>query len=449
MSEAPHVAVVGGGIAGIAAAYEASRAGARVTLFEASDRAGGKLCTETYRGVPVEAGADAFIARDPVARALCDELGIHDELVEPDVFGAYVWSAGGLRKLPPGSPYGIPRSMDDAVAAGLVTRWGALRAKADVILGRRLRGPDVAIGTYVGSRLGREVVARLVDPMLAGTRAGSPYEISLAAGAPQIDDLARRRRSLLLAVREVPPDPPRFATLAGGLSAFVGRILAAVPVVELRTRTRVHEIEDGYRVRVGAWSDHADGIVIAAPAFEAARMLRGLAPDAAADLERIRYASSAVVTLAYPRGSVTHPEDGSGFLVPAAEARTVDACTWYSHKWAHARPPDGSELVRCFVSRRLDAFPRGREEELVDRVGSELTQILDAPEESLSATVRRWERSLPIYDVGHREVVRRIERALATHRALALAGAAYDGSGIPDCIRQGRDAARRVMDALA
>lgn len=446
MTTRPRVAVIGGGITGLAAAHEASRAGCPVVVFEAGRRPGGKLSSETFHDVVVEAGADSFIL-DQTTGGLCEEVGLGDQLVAPEVFGAYVLRGDRLVRMPLGSPYGVPSSLRAAYGARLLTPWGVARAALDLVLPRRPFRRDVSIGDFVRARLGREVVDRMVDPMLAGTRAGSAWHVSLEAGAPQIYALASKHHSLLRALRTHDVEPPGFATVRGGLSRLVERISRA-DSIEVRLGARVHEIEPGYHVRVGAWSDRFDCVVVTVPAFQAARMVRGLSPDASAGLERIRYASSAVVTLAYPTGSVTPPPDGSGFLVPSNERLTLAACTWYSHKWSHARPPDGAELVRCFVARGLDAFPRGNEEALVERVRLELRRIMGTPVESLSASVRRWERSLPVYEVGHARRIGDITTALADHRGVALAGAAYYGAGISDCIRQGRAAARDVISAL-
>ena len=448
-------AVVGGGIAGLAAAHELSRRGAPVVLFEASERLGGKIRTTELEGVRVEEGPDSFVARDRAAAELCEELGLGDELVEPAEFGAYVWLGDRLRRIPPGFVLGLPASPLGLVRSRILSPQGSLRALGDLVIPGRLRGPDVSVGSFVTRRFGAEVLERLVDPILAGTRAGRVTDISLAAAAPQIDAVARSHRSVLLGLARnqgstdgtVPP----FLGLRSGMQSFVERLERHLTgAVEIHTGTAVEAIASdmgGYRIQHAAGETSVRGVVIATPAFAAAGIIAGLSPEAAAELHGIRYSSVAIANLVYPPGAGRLPRHGSGILVPSSQGRTLAGCTWTSRKWPHLAPPDGGLSIRCFVGRGdHEAALDLDDANLVQVVHGELAAALGLTESPRAWRVTRWERAIPQYAVGHRERMEVIETALLGWPAVALAGAAYRGSGITDCIVQGRDAAGRVLE---
>ena len=455
------ICVIGGGITGLVAARTAalSSSACGVVLLEADGRVGGKIRTDAVDGVTVEAGPDSFLARDPIATYLCNEVGLADDLVPPAVFGAYVWRKGTLRRVPAGWPYGIPLAPFTGVAAGVLSVRGALRASAEALWPRRLAGPDVSIGRFVARRFGREVLHGLVDPLLAGTRAGVADRISLAAATPQVDGLARTRRSVLLALRaarragEIETGPPPFLGIAGGMERLVDHVVKDLRGrVDIRTDARVQAITPtrrGYIVFTDTDALLADGVVIAVPAFVAADLVERLDSRAAVDLRAIEYASVASVTLVYPTDAPGAPPQGSGVLVPSGERLTVSAATWSTTKWPHLRPRDGRVVVRCFVGRAgLHPALELDDAALSARVAADVGDIMQVDRRPLAHAVVRWPRALPQYEVGHLERIRRIEAALEDCPGVALAGAAYRGSGLPDCIHQGQDAARRVLEAV-
>jgi oxygen-dependent protoporphyrinogen oxidase len=423
-------------------------------LLEARERVGGVIRTETLEGTMVEAGPDSFLAREPHARALCEELGLGDELVEPVSFGAHVWRRGRLRPIPPGFVLGVPARPAAMLRSRLLSPWGMARALGDLVLPGPLEGPDVSVGTLVRRRFGREVLERLVDPILAGTRAGSAEDMSLAAAAPPIDKAARARRSVLLGLRaqaDREPRPP-FLGLRGGMEGLVERLRDDIAGrgVEIRTGAEVRRLsaadDGGYDLGAGL---RPDGVVIALPPPAASVVLAPVAPGAVAELRGIEHASIATVNLLYPPAAGPLPPKGSGILVPSSEGRTIAGCTWTSRKWPHLAPPDGGLSIRCFVGRAGDdpglALDDGA---LVERCASELRAALGLNGAPTASRVTRWPRALPQYAVGHIERIDRIEAALARLPALALAGAGYRGSGLPECMRQGEEAARRVLAAL-
>ena len=448
-SERKRVAIVGGGITGLSAAYELRDANVDVTLLEASERLGGKILTHQVAGVPVEAGADWFLTRQPAALELCRRLGLEDDLVPPDRSGAYIWSRGGLHKMIPQLVRGVPTRPKEAAEGGLVSKAAAMRASLELLNLRPLRGPDVSVGSFVRKRFGHEVMERLVDPMLAASRSGSADEMSLAAAAPELDAAARSHRSVLSALRQAPSpssDNPPFLGLRGGMSRLSDALVAHLTGLDIRVGTQVAEISranDRYLVD----GVEADTIILAVPAHAAASLTRSLDTDLARELGRIHFEPAVVVTLAFPPGSGPPPADGSGVLVPSGEKRLLTACAWFSEKWRHAKPDDGSLIVRCFVGRK-DALEFS-DNDLIAGVTEELRAIAGINGSPREHSVVRWEAALPVFRVGHNEIVDRIEKRLEGLPGIAIAGAGYRGSGLPDCISQGQTAARKALDHLA
>ncbi len=448
------VAVVGGGITGLVAARELHRAGLDVVVLEAAARLGGKIVTDEIENVLVEAGPDSFLVKEPWALELCRSIGLGQDLVRPAVFEGRVWSRGRLHALPPGLVNGIPTLPFGILRSGLVSRRGALRALGDLFNARALTGPDVSIGSLVRHRLGDEVLERLVDPLLAGTRAGDPDEMSLAAAAPELDTIARRHRSLILGVRAWGPDAtdgPVFMAPVGGMARIVQALKTELHDADVRLDSSVASVRrDGtaFVLDTAAGEVRADGVVLTAPAPATARQVSDLDPGASSALASIPYASTAVVALAYPRRAGGPPAAGSGMLVPRSERRTVAACTWYSIKWPASSPSDGF-LLRAVVGRsRRAATLDLPDEQLVHAVHRDIAEMLGLSAPPRAFRVTRWDDALPQYVVGHRDRVMGAELALAAHGPLFLAGAAYRGSGIPDCIKGATEAAAAAVQAL-
>jgi protoporphyrinogen/coproporphyrinogen III oxidase len=449
------VAVIGGGITGLAAAHHLAKDGAEVVVLESDDRLGGKVLTERHGNLTVEAGPDSFLDREPAAASLCRELGLGAELVSPARFGALVWTGTQLARLPTGLPHGIPSSPYEAWRSGLLSRWGALRACADLFNPRPVSGPDLSLGEFVAHRFGPEVLENLVDPLLAGTRAGEAESLSLAAATPVIDSLARRNRSLIAGLRgQDPTATPPFLAIGGGMDRLVERLAATLAEsAEVRTGgsvARIQRATRGFELQLASGGTlEAQGVILAVPAFAAAAILAQLSPRAAALLATIQYANVASVTLVYPPGSWTPPEGTSGLLVSRAARATLAACSWTSHKWPDSAPSDGSLVMRCFAGRSgADPALQAPDDELARQLAADLRAAIRLNDSPVRSTVTRWERGLPQYTVGHLERVTAAERALDSFPGVGLAGAGYRGSGLPDCIRQGQEAAARVLEHL-
>ena len=440
------VAVVGGGVTGLATAYYLRQTGAAVTVVEAGDRLGGKIQTLDLGGVPVEAGPDTFLARVPWAVDLCRELGLGDELIAPATGKAFLWTGGRLKPLPERHVLGVPTALRPLLESGVLSTAGVARACLDLVLPRMSLGPDPSVAAVVGRRMGRQTLERLVEPLVGGINAGRADALSVAATARPIAEAAARSRSLVLALRRATPGPagPVFLGLAGGLGRLVDRL--AEELDDIRLGTVVDHItagDAGYTLR--GPEIEADAVVVTVPSFAGAGMLALLSPAAAKLMAEIRHASVVTATLAYPPSAVTRPLEGAGMLVPRVEGRLVTACTWSTSKWP-ALAAGGMVLLRASAGR--DGDDRAMElpdEEVVRRVHDELAPVLGLPRRPEASLVSRCLRGFPQYDVGHLARVDAIEAALRTDApGVFVAGAAYRGLGIAACVEQARRAADLV-----
>ncbi|MER5537147.1 protoporphyrinogen oxidase [Streptomyces mirabilis] len=440
------VVVIGGGIAGLAAAHRLLDRGARVTVLEASDRVGGKLLPGEIAGARVDLGAESMLARRPEAVALAREVGLADRLRPPATATASLWTRGALRPMPKGHVMGVPGTA--AALFGVLSDEGLARIGRDAELPRTEVGDDVAVGEYVAARLGREVVDRLVEPLLGGVYAGDAYRISMRLAVPQLFAAVRTHVSLTEAVREIQAKAaaaqqtgPVFMGIEGGVGqlplavarsvrARGGEILTGTTVTELRRAE-----DGGWRVVAGGRVLHADGVVVAVPAGAAAALLRAEAPAAATELAGVEYASMALVTLAYRRADIALPE-GSGFLVPPVDGHTIKASTFASQKWGWIAEENPDLLVlRTSVGRYGETEVLGRDDaDLVDVSRHDLREATGLAAEPVATRVTRWDDGLPQYPVGHHTRVARVREHVAKLPGLAVCGAAYDGVGIPACV---------------
>jgi oxygen-dependent protoporphyrinogen oxidase len=496
--QTPVVAVVGGGVAGLAAAFFLRACGAAVTVLEGSPRLGGKLAVSPVAGIPVDEGAEALLARRPEGTGLIREIGLAGQLVRPGTLAAWIWSRGRMRPLPRRQFFGVPADLGELAECGLLSPGGLARARRDLELPATARDGDVPVARHVAARFGPEVVERLVDPLLAGVYAGRTEELSFEATLPALAAESAKHASLAEAVaallpgsgqgqdlghphvpgepqdpgqpqdpgkpqnRGQPQDPgqPRdvFTTLAGGLGTLPAA-LAAASGATVRTGAMVRELArapEGWRLTVG--SAHAlqrlaaDAVVLAVPAAPAGRLLAGVpgAAPAAAALAGIGYASMAIVTLAYPLAAFPCPPQVSGYLVPAVDGRPVKAVTFSSVKWPHlARRGGGLVIVRCSLGRAgEEALLQAGDGELAALAASDLAAATGVRGSPVDQRVTRWGGALPQYRVGHTARVASIRAAVAGQPGLAVCGAAYDGIGIPACIASARSAAARIATYL-
>ncbi len=481
----PHVAVVGAGIAGLAAAFFLRDVPCRVTVLEGSPRVGGKLSVSEIAGVAVDEGAEALLARRPEGTGLAAATGLAGQLAWPGTTAARIWSRGRMRRLPRRQFMGVPADLAELAASGLVSPAGLARARQDLDLPATGRDGDVPVAGYVAARFGQEVVDRLVDPLLAGVYAGRAEGLSFEATLPALAAESRRHASLAAAAAALLPGPagdestpppgarpagedgtaspgtgtpPVFTTLAAGLGTLPGAVAAASGAC-VRTSAMVRGLAraaGGWRLTVGSAHDEeyllADAVVLGAPAAPMARLLAGVpgASAAATALQEIPYASMAIATLAYPAAAFPSPLEGSGYLVPAADGRPVKAVTFSTVKWPHLRDAAaGLAIVRCSLGRiGEEALLQSADEELAAVAAADLAAATGARGAPVASRVTRWGGGLPQYTVGHLDRVARIRAGVAGQRGLAVCGAAYDGIGIPACVATAQAAAGQIAEYL-
>lgn len=458
--------VIGGGIAGLAAAarLHEERPDVRITLLEGSPEIGGKLKLAEVGGITLDVGAEAMLARRPEGMALARTSGLADSVVHPATITAHLWSRDELVTMPR-TMLGIPTDLRALAESGVISKPGMARAAMDAVLpATSLEGRDTSIGGLVEERFGKEIVDRLVEPLLGGVYAGHAREISARAAVPQVVALLDRDRSLGKAAARATAGPvsddPVFAGIVGG----IGRLPAAVAATSGATietdataRDLARRPEGGWTIVVGSTQDprlvHADAVILATPARPTARLLSDVAPGAALELARIEYASVALVTMAF--SARDFPEvTGSGFLVPPIEKRAIKAATFSFAKWdwvrdAGAGKRDSTVVIRCSLGRHREEHQlQASDEELTEHALTDLADAIGLSVRPIDSQVQRWGGGLPQYAVGHLDRVATIRQEVARLPGLAVCGAAYDGIGIPACIASAQLAVASLLADL-
>lgn len=455
------IVVVGGGIAGLASARRLTQLlpDAQIVLVEREERLGGKILTErTSDGFVIEGGADSFLSRKERGVGLCEELGI--ELIgrRPEHARSFVRRGKELHALPEGLTGTIPTDLDALALSALLSAEGKARVAEEIDLPPVPPGDDESIASFVSRRLGREAYEAIVEPLMTGIYGGDGELLSLKATFPQLRTLELEYGSVIRGLEAQPhssgPYPPFVAPALGMetiVEQLVGSLESRVTFLLGSGAANLRPGSDGFVVEF--WnriSLDADAVVLAVPAFTAAQLLDGIDADwLAEDHYDMAWSPSAVVTLGYEEGEVPHPLDGYGYLVPRSEGSDVLACTWTSSKW-QGRAPAGKVLLRIFAG-RFGGRRNGTEysdRALLKLARNELRTLGMKARPSLTR-LHRWSSGMPQYLLGHPERLERIDAHLAEHPGLALAGAAYRGVGIPDCIRSGEEAAESIARSLA
>jgi protoporphyrinogen/coproporphyrinogen III oxidase len=487
------IAVVGGGMAGLGAARvleDARAADSSVDwhLYEDERRFGGKVHTVRRDGFVVEGGPDSAIIEKPWPIKLARELGIGDRFAESneDIRKSFVYARGRLHELPEGIILMVPTRMVPFALSSLMSWPGKLRMGMDLLLprgGAAVSGAaDESLGDFVRRRLGREALARIAEPIVAGIHAGDPEQMSVRATFPMFLDMEQQHRSLILAMlkrrkarqkaaaarggtgggaaRGGAAGPHSyFYSFKGGLQDLSDAIVASLPAERLHGGAAVTamapcgagcgtsgdsgayalQLADGTRVV-------ADAVVLATPAWASGELLRPVAPLPAAALSSIEYVTTATASVAFRRDQVAHDLKGFGFVVPRVEGRPVMATTWSSSKF-QGRAPDGHVLLRSFLGRAgIEAAAQLDDEEMTKVVRAELRQIMGISAEPELVQIFRWPKGMPQYRVNHAQLVEKIEAGVARVPGIELAGGAYHGIGIGDCLREGAAAAERALE---
>jgi oxygen-dependent protoporphyrinogen oxidase len=443
------VAIVGGGIAGLAAAYELGQRGVSVRVLEATSRAGGVMTTERVDGWVIDGGPDSMLVQKPAAVALCRELGLGDRLI-PTLTPrtAYVLRDGRLHPLAEGSFLGFPLKFGALARSSLFTLGGKLRLASELVVPRRTGDEDESIGAFVRRRFGEEAVDYLAEPLLAGIHAGDVDRLSIRALFPRLLEAERQSGSVLRAFRalRVTPSPQgAFVSLPGGTGELVDALVASMPdVVSLNARVTELRRTGPLVIESSSGRLEARAVILAVPAYVAASLLRSFDTAIAAFCDGVPYASTATVAFGYRRDQVAHPMQGSGFVVPRVERSALLAGTWVTSKWP-GRAPEGHVLLRGFLGggrdpHRLDAS----DQELVETAREELEALLGITGDPLLTRLFRWTRQSPQYEVGHLQRVAAIEDHLAALPGVFLTGSGFRAIGIPDCVADARTTATRA-----
>lgn len=452
---AKRVVIVGGGISGLAAAHRLLELGlpkTHITLIEASARLGGTLATQYRDGFLLERGPDSFISEKPEAVALAKRLGLESRLIQTNeqYRRSFIVRNGRLRPVPEGFQLLAPSRVWPFITTDIFSIPGKLRMAADLLLPRKLSNgnQDESLASFVRRRLGQEALERMAQPMVGGIYTADPETLSLRATLPRFLDMERDHRSLVLAMlrqgQKSGTSGARYSLFLSfdrGMEVLVEALASVVPNVRLNTRVQeITKSSAGWTVRTNGESFEADAICLAVPAYIAAKLVENVNARLASQLNAIKYASTATINLAYPRTSVHHPLNGFGFVVPFIEKRSLIACTFSSVKFP-GRAPDDHVLLRAFAGGALQP-------EMFDdpepRIEADLRELLNIDRKPLFTEVAKWERSMPQYEVGHLDRVQAIENEVCELRGLVLAGNAYRGAGIPDCIRSGEKAAEEI-----
>lgn len=468
------IVVVGGGIAGLAAAHRLAELnrdrslGLAVTLFEATSRLGGAIATERVNDFLVEAGPDSFITEKPWTLQLCDRLGVSSRLIstQPAYQKIYVVHKGKLQPLPESFLLLAPTRLLPFLQTPIFSWRGKLRMACELLVPRGDWEGDESLGSFVRRRFGVEALERVAQPLVGGIYAADPEELSLRSTMPRFLEMERTKRSIILAMWSEQKRRSRlqhfgsgarwglFVTLAGGMQELVDAIVKRLPEGAMRLNTRVTRLE---RNHTGTnWTIttsnnerfEAAAVILGTPAYRTAEILASVASGAADELKRIPYASTATVNLAFQKDDFPRELDSFGFVVPATEKRKIMACTFSSLKYP-GRAPEGHVLLRAFVGGSLQQESFRDDDATMERgVCEELFSLLGVKSEPLFSRIWRHPSSMPQYHVGHNERIKRIETALSEFPTLALAGSAYHGVGISDCVRTGEEAAEKLINDL-
>ena len=446
------VLVIGGGISGLSAAYDLTRAGADCTILEKQSRLGGVIETRSSEGCTLECGPDSFLSAKPAALALIKEVGL-----EGDVIGSndhqrttYIWKRGKLVALPEGVMMIVPSRVMPMVKSPLLS-WATKIRMGLEYFRRPGESRDRSVAEFVVDHFGQETLDYLAEPLLSGVYGGDPAQLSVGSVLPRFLEMERKYGSLVrgvLASRSKSSGGSLFRTLKGGLGTLVDRLAAQAKVCQADVET-IERAGTGFRVRAGGNWMEADQVIVACPAWAAARVVAGVDARLGELLGAIDYSSSVTLSLIYRAAEFDGKRAGFGFLVPKKERRRLAACTFMGTKFSY-RVPEDRIVLRCFFGGINDAAVlEERDESLVGIAREELGRMLGLKAAPIAHAISRWPRSMAQYTLGHSQRVAEIRERAAAIAGLYLAGNAYEGIGIPDCINTGRAAAKAALTSLS
>jgi len=457
------IAIIGGGIAGLSAAFyleKARRAGANLqwVLFEKSDRLGGVIETERRDGFVIEAGPDSFLSIKPDATRLCQELALGDQLIPSNdaTRKTYILVKGKLVPIPHGLEFMVATRVWPMITTPLFSFKTKLRMATEMFSAARKDASDESVGDFVRRHFGQEMVDRVAEPLLAGVYGGNAERLSIRAVLPRFAEMERQHGSLVRATlrakalaRPGAKPQPLFTSLKNGMQQIVEALIAALPQVSIRMRQQnlsLRPASDDWQIESAVLSERFQEVLLAVPAPAAAGLLRQFHPGLIEGLAKIEYTSSAAVALAYDQAELPA---GHGFLVPRSENRKIMACTFVHKKFAH-RAPDDKKLLRCFFSSsRMPDLLTHSDEQLQQIAQQELREILGLKTEPRFARTFRWDRAMAQYETGHLDRVAEMEKIIAEMPGFHIIGNSFHGIGVPDCIKSARLAVEQITSGVS
>lgn len=454
------VAIVGGGISGLSAAFtleqrRQTNENLKYVLHESSSRVGGVLRTDQVDGCIVEAGPDSFLTEKPWAAELCRAVGLGDQLIGSNDAGrkTYILRGGRLVEMPDGLLFMVPTKVLPVAFSPLFSWKTKLRMAREYFHTPAAAASDESVASFVARHYGEEMVDRLADPLLSGIYGGRAKDLSVRAVLPRFAEMEQTHGSLSRAMLKARKNisqgqRPLFTSLKNGMEQMVQAIVSSIPPESLLTNTPVEAIQreaDGWKILAGEKSGYFDSVILALPTHAAAALLSSVASDLSAELAAIAYTSTITIALGYDASVRRLLPPGFGFLVPRSEGKRMLAATFVHNKFSH-RVPQNRALLRCAIAgSNADAVWQLADDEIVRIIRDELMQILRVRAAPLFTRIYRWKSAMAQYGVGHLERLELIERLCQQLPGLALAGNGYRGIGIPDCVRSGRDAANELL----
>jgi oxygen-dependent protoporphyrinogen oxidase len=452
---APDVLIIGGGIAGLAAAHTLRKNGVSSLILEQGARAGGKLLTEPSDGFTIESGPDAFLMRKPWAYQLAQELGLAAQIIHPrrEHARTYIVRRGQLYPLPDGFNLIAPSKLWPFLQSPLLSLGGRARALLDWFIPPESSDDDESVGAFVTRRLGRETADVLADPLLGGVFNAPINSLSLAASFPQFRQLEKMHGSVIRGLMRVARTPklntPAFFSFIGGAQTLVDALASRLSDViqtnaALESLTRADEV---YQARLASGQVFsAPSVILATPPAVSARLLRDIAPDSSRRLRQIKTTDVGVAALGYKLADIPRKLDGFGVVIPSVEKRPIDGMTWASAKWSH-RAPDGHALIRVFFGgvHTHQTFDLSNSD-LLSVIRGELRELLGITAPPVITRLTRWPSAYPLYEVGHLERTTAIESGLPD--GICLTGSGLYGVGVPDVVHHAQQTAQKITEVI-
>ena len=465
------IAVIGGGISGLAAAYSLEEMAQRkgksisITLFEKNNRIGGNILTERVGDFLIEGGPDCFLSENPWAIQLCERLGMGESLLRTndEYRKTYILLNGHLHELPEGVILMIPTEIFPLLKSNLISLSGKIRMGMELFIPKKESSADESLSQFVRRRLGQEALDKIVAPLVAGVHAEDPDTMSVKSRFPrfvQMEEeygslikgmIAKRREMRRAGSKGNKPKYTMFMTLKDGLSEMPATIVQNLKMTKILTNREVAGVDkrDIFKISLknGEVLD-ADTVVFATPSYETASLLTGINDSISALLNKIPYASTATVSLAFKKESISNPMNGFGFLVPRVENRRIMGASWVSRKFSY-RTPDDSILIRCFIGgSRNEELVFLDDKDMLKMIREELRDVMGISAEPILTRIYRWEKAMPQYIIGHDERVSRIEQSISKYPDMFVTGSAYRGGGISECIKNAQLTAESVLKYL-